>query len=167
MPRDGFDGVGRAGRLEAAGRPQHGRNPTLIESYDRDGRLAHTCLTCMPRSPACLKTASQAIRRSAGLIASASRRGKITISYPAASRVVRRASSRKTRFARFLLTAVPNRFPTMTATRVSWSPFAHANKAKTELWRRRPILFTRSISELCRRKRRRGAGGPVIAWRQA
>ena len=166
MPGDGFNGVRRTGRLKPAGGAQHRRNPTLVESNDLGERLSHSVSACAPRRPACLNTASQTSRRSAGLTASASRRGKITISYPAANRFVRRANSRKILFARFLLTAVPNRFPTMTATRVSRSPFVQVNNAKTELWRRRPIFLTRSISELCRRKRRRGTGGPVIARRR-
>lgn len=107
-----------AGRLKAARGREKWRDPSLVEGDYSDAELPHGTSRQGFMSPSRRRAASQVSRRCRNETLRASRLGNTIISRPA-TRLGRtsRDSSRKRRFARFLVTASPRRFPTTIPTR--------------------------------------------------
>ena len=161
VPTDRLNGILRTGRFKSTGGRKERRDPPLIACNYPDTDSSHEKSMGEASNPSALRAAIQASRNCACRTVKASRRGKTNRSYPILQwSSVCLANSRKTRFARFLMTALPNRLPTMTPTRIRGSPDMHETRLNSGVETRRPFCLTRSMSALFRRKRGRRAGRP-------
>lgn len=105
-------------------------------------------------TPCCRRVESQISLSSRNGTSSASRFGNTNSDCPEFSFILTfLANSRNTRFARFLLTAIPKRFPTIMPMRPPFPPVLHTSKLKRAVETRRPCCLTCSISRLVRRKK--------------
>ena len=149
IPLNGALRIDRAGRVEATRRPEHGRHADAVdrqehetEAPQREGspKRANRCLCNVARHTPC-NSANDRFRQS--------RFGKTRNACPGtnAGRSAR-PSSRKSRFARFRRTAVPNRRPMTIPICVSWETPEQTWRLNSPVETRRPCFLMCWISPL-------------------
>ena len=115
------------------------------------------------RSPSCCRAESHAERKHLCSTLKAFRLGNTRMCQPSTKwdRTCR-ANSLKIRFARLRSTALPSRRPTTIPICVWVEGSGYETRLKSGVSNRRPVRFTRSMSECLRRKKRRSGDGRAM-----